>query len=161
MKAISPCLWFDGVAEEAVGFYTSAIPDSKITDVARYGPDMPGPEGEVMLIRFTLGGREFGALNGGPQFPHSEAVSFVVPCETAEEVDMFWDRLVDGGEPGPCGWLRDRFGVSWQIVPIQLQEWMADPDPARAQRISRAVLTTHGKLDLRELQRVYEGGPLS
>jgi predicted 3-demethylubiquinone-9 3-methyltransferase (glyoxalase superfamily) len=158
MKAISPCLWFDGVAEEAAEFYTSIFPESEITSVMRYGPNTPGPEGEVMLVQFVLRGQEFGALNGGPQFPHTEAVSFVVPCETADEVDSYWERLVDGGEPGPCGWLKDRFGVSWQIVPVELQEWMADPDPEKAQRITQAVLTTHGKLDVRALQKAYEGG---
>jgi predicted 3-demethylubiquinone-9 3-methyltransferase (glyoxalase superfamily) len=158
MKAISPCLWFDGVAEEVAEYYTSIFPDSEITSVTRYGPNTPGPEGAAMLVQFVLCGREFAALNGGPQFPHTEAVSLVVPCETAEEVDTYWDRLVDGGEPGPCGWLKDRFGVSWQIVPVQLHEWMADPDPEKAQRISQAVLTTHGKLDVRALQKAHEGG---
>ncbi|PZS29864.1 MAG: hypothetical protein DLM61_12095 [Pseudonocardiales bacterium] len=157
MKPISPCLWFDGVAEEAATFYTSIFPNSGVTDVARYGPDWPGTDGDVMLVQFVLDGREFAALNGGPQFPHSEAVSFVVPCETAEEVDTYWDRLVDGGEPGPCGWLKDRFGVAWQIVPVQVHAWMADHDRDKAQRVSQAVLSTHGKLDVRALQKAYDG----
>lgn len=157
MKPISPCLWFDGVAEEAAMFYTSIFPNSGVTDVARYGPNSPGTDGDVMLVQFVLDGRKFAALNGGPQFPHSEAVSFVVPCETAEEVDTYWDRLVDGGEPGPCGWLKDRFGVSWQIVPVQVHAWMADHDRDKAQRVSKAVLSTHGKLDVRALQKAYDG----
>ncbi|NMH98395.1 VOC family protein [Pseudonocardia acidicola] len=157
MKPITPCLWFDGQAEQAAEFYCSIFPDSGITDVQRYGPDMPGPEGEAMLVQFRLRGQEFAGLNGGPQFPHSEAVSFVVPCETEEEIDRYWDALADGGEPAPCGWLKDRFGVSWQIVALEAQAWMKDPDTAKAQRVTRVMLSTFGKPDLPAMRKAYEG----
>jgi predicted 3-demethylubiquinone-9 3-methyltransferase (glyoxalase superfamily) len=157
MQTITPCLWFDGTAEQAARFYCSIFPNSGIVDVERYGPDMPGPADQVMLVQFRINGRDFAGLNGGPQFPHSEAVSFVVPCETAEEVDRYWDALVDGGEPGPCGWLKDRFGVSWQIVPLEAEAWRRDPDPERAARVTRAMLAGFGKPDLAALRKAYDG----
>lgn len=157
MKPITPCLWFDGQAEQAAEFYGSIFPDSSIIDVQRYGPDTPGPEGEVMLVRFRLLGQEFAGLNGGPQFPHSEAISFVVPCETEEEVDRYWDALGVGGEPAPCGWLKDRFGVSWQIASVEAEAWMTDPDPARAQRVFQVMLAGFGKPDLAAMRKAYEG----
>ena len=158
MKQISPCLWFDGQAEQAAELYTSIFPDSRILDVQRYGPNTPGVEGEVMLVRFELLGREYGALNGGPQFPHSEAVSFVVPCETTEEIDTYWDALIDGGDPGPCGWLKDRFGVSWQIVSLEAEAWMTDPDQEKARRVVQVMLAGFGKPDVEAQRKAYEGG---
>lgn len=157
MKAITPCLWFDGQALQAAEFYCSIFPDSEIHDVLRYGPDMPGSEGEVMLVQFRLNGQEFSGLNGGPQFPHSEAISFAVPCETEEEIDRYWNALVDGGEPAPCGWLKDRFGVSWQIVSLQALTWMTDPDGEKAQRVSQVMLAGFGKPDVAAMRKAYEG----
>jgi predicted 3-demethylubiquinone-9 3-methyltransferase (glyoxalase superfamily) len=158
VKQISPCLWFDGQAEQAATFYTSVFPDSRVIDVQRYGPNTPGPEGEVMFVRFALLGQVYGAINGGPQFPHSEAVSFVVPCETTQEIDTYWDALIDGGEPGPCGWLKDRFGVSWQIVSLEADAWMTDPDQEKAQRVTQVMLAGFGKPDVDALRKAYEAG---
>jgi predicted 3-demethylubiquinone-9 3-methyltransferase (glyoxalase superfamily) len=140
MQKITPCLWFDTQGEEAARFYTSVFPNSKLGEVARYGAAGPGPEGTVMTVSFELDGQQFVALNGGPDFTFNEAISFQVNCESQEEVDAFWSRLSEGGEEGPCGWLKDRFGVSWQIVPTVLPELLADPDPERSQRVMRAML---------------------
>jgi predicted 3-demethylubiquinone-9 3-methyltransferase (glyoxalase superfamily) len=131
---------------------------SKILDISRYGEAGPGQPGSVMVVSFMLDGQEFSALNGGPQFPFTEAVSFQVSCETHQEVDELWEALsADGGEKGPCGWLKDRYGLSWQIVPTVLGTLMSDPDPAKAQRVTEAMLKM-GKLDIAELQRAYDGG---
>ena len=140
MQRITPCLWFDTEGEDAARFYTSIFPNSKITDVARYGSAGPRPEGTVMTVSFELDGQEFLALNGGPQFTFSEALSFQVFCQTQEEVDAYWSKLSEGGEEGPCGWLKDRFGLSWQIVPTVLPELLADPDAAKSQRVMQAML---------------------
>ena len=140
MQKITPCLWFDTEGEDAARFYTSIFPNSKITEVARYGSAGPRPEGTVMTVSFELDGQEFLALNGGPQFTFSEALSFQVFCQTQEEVDAYWSKLSEGGEEGPCGWLKDRFGLSWQIVPTVLPELLADPDAAKSQRVMQAML---------------------
>src|SRR5438046_941075 len=128
MTGITPFLWFDSQAEEAARFYASVFPNSRIGAVARYGPGTPGPEGGVMTVDFELDGQRFVALNGGPQFTFTEAVSFQVGCETQEEVDRYWSALSEGGEEGPCGWLKDRYGLSWQIVPTALLRLISDPD---------------------------------
>jgi predicted 3-demethylubiquinone-9 3-methyltransferase (glyoxalase superfamily) len=153
-----PCLWFDGQAEQAAAHYTATFPNSEILGVARYGPGTPGPEGEVMTVDFSLDGQRYVGLNGGPQFTFSEAISFQIMCADQEEVDHYWERLSDGGEQGPCGWLRDRFGVSWQVVPIRLQELIDDPDPGRAQRAMQAMLGMR-KMDIAELERAADGVP--
>src|SRR5437870_2592736 len=140
MQKITPCLWFDTEGEDAARFYTSVFPNSKITEVTRYGSASPRPEGTVMTVGFELDGQEFLALNGGPQFTFSEALSFQVFCESQDEVDAYWSKLSDGGEQGPCGWLKDRFGLSWQIVPTVLPELLADPDSAKSQRVMQAML---------------------
>src|SRR5919206_664838 len=134
MKGITPFLWFDSQAEEAARFYTSLFPNSKIVAVTRYGEAGPGEPGTVMTVDFELDGQPFVALNGGPQFTFSEAISFQVSCESQEEVDRYWSTLSEGGEQGPCGWLKDRFGLSWQIVPSALPRLLRDPDRERAQR---------------------------
>ncbi|GAB2689396.1 VOC family protein [Thalassiella azotivora] len=156
-QKITPCLWFDGQAEEAAGFYTSLFKDSRIVEVSRYGPDMPMPEGTVLTVAFELQGQRFTALNGGPQFPFTEAISLQVDCEDQAEADYFWDALTDGGEESMCGWLKDRFGVSWQIIPREFTEIMGDPDPARVQRATAAMMTMR-RLDVAELRRAADGG---
>ena len=140
MQKLTPCLWFDTEGEEAATFYTSVFPNSRIVHVARYGSAGPRPEGTVMTVSFELDGQKFLALNGGPEFTFTEAISFQVSCETQEEVDAFWGKLSEGGEEGPCGWLKDRFGLSWQIVPTALPELLSDPDPERSQRVMQAML---------------------
>lgn len=143
MPTITPCLWFDGVAEEAAEFYTSLFPNSKITDVGRYPEGSPGPAGSVMIVVFELDGQRFTALNGGPQFPFTEAVSFQIDCADQTEVDHYWDALIaDGGSEGPCGWCQDRFGLSWQVVPHRVVELLTDPDPAVAGRVNAVVMKT-------------------
>jgi predicted 3-demethylubiquinone-9 3-methyltransferase (glyoxalase superfamily) len=156
MSKITPFLWFDNQAEEAVNLYTSIFKNSKIKEVSRYGEAGPGPAGSVMVVNFELDGQEFTALNGGPVFKFNEAVSFVVNCETQEEVDYLWEKLTEGGEEVQCGWLKDKFGLSWQIVPTKLGELMGDPDPVKAQRVTQAMLKMI-KLDITALQRAYEG----
>jgi predicted 3-demethylubiquinone-9 3-methyltransferase (glyoxalase superfamily) len=141
MHEITPCLWFDTEGEEAASFYTSVFPNSRIVDVARYGSAGPRAEGTVMTVSFELDGQSFVALNGGPDFTFNEAISFQVSCKTQDEVDTFWSALSEGGEEGPCGWLKDKFGVSWQIVPTVLPELLADPDREKAQRVMQAMLT--------------------
>jgi predicted 3-demethylubiquinone-9 3-methyltransferase (glyoxalase superfamily) len=153
---ITPCLWFDTEGEEAAAFYTSVFPNSKILDVAHYGEAGPRDAGTVMAVRFELDGRPFVALNGGPEFTFSEAVSFQVHCKTQEEVDALWNALTDGGEEGPCGWLKDRFGLSWQIVPTRLMELLSDPDPERSQRAMRAMLEMR-KIEIAEVERAADG----
>ena len=152
MREITPCLWFDTEGEEAAKFYTSVFPRSRITDVARYGSAGPRPEGTVMTVSFELDGQKFVALNGGPQFTFSEAVSFQVMCESQDEVDTYWSTLSEGGEEGPCGWLKDKFGLSWQIVPIRLPELLEDPDREVSQRVMAAMLEM-GKIDVEALER--------
>lgn len=150
MPKIVPCLWFDGQAEEAAAHYTAIFPGSKILGVTRYGPGTPGPEGSVMTVNFSLDGQQFVGLNGGPQFTFTEAISFQVLCADQDEVDYYWGRLSEGGQEGPCGWLKDRFGVSWQVVPTMLLELVDDPDPGRAQRATQAMLGM-GKIEIAEL----------
>lgn len=152
MPTTVACLWFDGQAEQAAEHYVSIFPSSEITGVARYGPGLPMPEGSVMTVSFTLDGREYVGLNGGPMYSFSEAVSFQVLCRDQDEVDHYWDRLTEGGEPGQCGWLKDKFGVSWQVVPTALFEMLHDEDPARAERGTQAMLSM-GKLEIAELER--------
>jgi len=152
MEKITPFLWFTDDAEEAVNHYVSIFDDARIIDTTHYEEGSPGPIGTVMTIDFELQGRRFTALNGGDEYRFNEAVSFVVHCDSQEEVDRYWDALTaDGGEPGPCGWLKDRFGVSWQIVPDRLLELHRDPDPERRKRVMAAMLQM-GKLDLKVLE---------
>ena len=152
----TPFLWFDSNAEEAMNLYTSIFPNAKIGEVSRYPEGSPGPAGQVMTASFTLNGQEFIALNGGPMFKFTEAVSFVVNCDTQAEVDHLWHALTaDGGEESQCGWLKDKFGLSWQIVPKALGELMGDPDPAKAQRVMQAMLQMR-KIDIAGLRQAYE-----
>lgn len=151
MQKISPFLWFDGKAEEAAKFYTGIFGNSRITNV------IPGPGGTVMGVSFELEGQEFMGLNGGPMFQFTPAVSFFIKCETQEEIDNYWRRLTEGGgEPQPCGWLRDRFGLSWQVVPNALATLLQDKDPARAQRTMEAMMKM-SKLDIAALRKAYDG----
>src|SRR5438093_6012963 len=152
MQKITPCLWFDTEGEAAATFYASVFPNSRIVHVARYGAAGPRPEGTVMIVSFELDGQKFLALNGGPEFTFSEAISFQVSCEGQEEVDAFWNKLSEGGEEGPCGWLKDKFGLSWQIVPTALPELLGDPDREKAQRVMGAMLKMK-KIDIAELER--------
>ncbi|MFN0282402.1 MAG: VOC family protein [Kineosporiaceae bacterium] len=142
MPTTIPCLWFDGQAEQAAEHYTSIFPNSTIGAITRYGPDSPAgqAEGTVMTVDFTLDGRPYTGLNGGPQFPHSEAISFQIMCADQAEIDHYWHRLGEAGEEGPCGWLKDKFGVSWQVVPVDWMEIFNSPDRARAQRGFQAVM---------------------
>jgi len=151
MTKLTPCLWFDTQGEEAADFYTSVFANSRILDVSRYGEAGPRPAGTVMTVSFELDGQKFLALNGGPQFVFNEAISFQIDCRTQEEVDHYWDRLGEGGEAGPCGWLKDRYGVSWQVVPSRLSELLADPDPETSQRVMGAMLQM-GKIDIAALE---------
>ena len=156
MQRITTCLWFDTEGEEAATFYTSVFPNSRILDVARYGSAGPRPEGTVMTVSFELDGQEFVALNGGPEYTFSEAISFQVSCGTQEEVDAFWSMLSDGGEEGPCGWLKDRFGVSWQIVPTALPRLLQDLDREKSQRVMEAMLKMQ-KIEIDVLERTAAG----
>ncbi|MDO9456802.1 VOC family protein [Nocardioides sp.] len=140
MSSISPCLWFDDNLEEAAAFYTAIFPRSSIGHLARHGDTGPGEKGKVMAGEFTLDGTTFRGINGGPEFSFSEAISFSISCADQTEVDYYWDSLADGGEESVCGWLKDRFGVSWQIVPARLYELVSDPDPARANAATQAML---------------------
>jgi predicted 3-demethylubiquinone-9 3-methyltransferase (glyoxalase superfamily) len=156
VQNITPFLWFDNEAEEAANFYTSLFPNSSILRVARYGEAGPGEAGSVMTVDFELNGREFVALNGGPEFTFTEAVSFLVNCESQEEVDEFWEKLSEGGEKGPCGWLKDRYGLSWQVVPTLLEELIHDPDEEKSQRVMNAMMQM-GKIEIEPLKQAYEG----
>lgn len=157
MQKITPFLWFDNNAEEAAQFYTSTFKNSKILKVSRYGDAGPGPKGSVMVVNFQLAGQEFTALNGGPQFKFSEAFSFVVNCENQEEVDEYWRKLTaNGGAESMCGWLKDKFGFSWQIVPTALGKLMSDKDPKRAGRVMQALLRMR-KIDIATLEQAAEG----
>jgi len=140
MHDVTPCLWFDTEGEEAARFYTSVFPNSRIVEVARYGSAGPRPEGTVMTVSFELDGQKFVALNGGPDFTFTEGISCQVSCKNQEEVDAFWSKLSEGGEEGPCGWLKDRYGLSWQIVPTVVPELLSDPDCEKSQRVMRAML---------------------
>jgi predicted 3-demethylubiquinone-9 3-methyltransferase (glyoxalase superfamily) len=152
MNQITPFLWFDTEGEEAAKFYTSVFPNSKITNVSRYGSAGPRPEGTVMTVAFELDGLAFVALNGGPQYKFSEAISFQVNCETQDDVDAYWNKLSEGGEEGPCGWLKDKFGLSWQITPAALPRLLGDPDPEKAQRVMQAMLQMK-KIEVDVLER--------
>jgi predicted 3-demethylubiquinone-9 3-methyltransferase (glyoxalase superfamily) len=157
VKQIVPCLWFDTEGEAAAELYTSLFPNSRILDVSHYGEAGPRPAGTVMTVSFELNGQEFLALNGGPDFTFNEAVSFQVFCEDQDEVDRYWKALSEGGEEGPCGWLKDRFGLSWQIVPTRLTELLRDPDQGRAQRAMQAMLGMR-KIEIAELERAADAG---
>lgn len=152
MQKFTPCLWFDTEGEEAARLYTSVFRNSRIVDFVRFGAAGPRPEGTVMTVSFELDGQKFLALNGGPEFKFTEAISFQVSCETQAEVDAYWDALSTGGEEGQCGWLKDRFGVSWQIVPAVLPELLSDPDAERSARVTRALLTMK-KIEIAALER--------
>jgi predicted 3-demethylubiquinone-9 3-methyltransferase (glyoxalase superfamily) len=154
MPKITPFLWFDGQAEEAARLYVSVFPNSRIVTTARYGDAGPGPAGSVMTVVFQLDGQEFIALNGGPQFRFTEAISFCVECGTQKDVDEYWGKLSEGGEEGPCGWLKDRFGLSWQIVPAALGRMLSDPNPERSRRVMQAMLGMK-KMDIEGLERAY------
>ena len=156
MQKITPFLWFDGQAEEAANFYVSLFKDSKIGTISRYGDAGPGPKGTVMVVTFQLGGQEFLALNGGPQFKFSPAISFVVSCETQPEIDELWEKLSAGGKKDRCGWLVDKFGVSWQIVPAAMGKLMGDPDRNKTKRVMQAMMQMD-KLDLHCLQAAFDG----
>ena len=155
-QQLTPCLWFDTEAEEAALFYTSVFKDSRILDVSRYGEDMHKPAGTVLTVEFELNGQRFTALNGGPEFTFSEAISFQVSCADQDEVDYYWSRLIEGGEASQCGWLKDRYGLSWQIIPTRLVDLLADPDPERAHRAMQAMLGMV-KLDVPALERAADG----
>ena len=155
MQKITPFLWFDNNAEEAANFYVSVFKNSKVLNIARYSEVGPGPKGTVMTVEFELDGQEFVALNGGPQFKFTEAVSFVVNCDTQEEVDYYWERLSEGGEKSRCGWLRDKFGLGWQVTPTILGKLLADKDQEKANRVMQTMLKMD-KLDIEPLQRAYE-----
>lgn len=155
MQKITPFLWFDGKAEEAANFYTAIFKNSRIVDIKRYGEGAPISEGTVMTAQFVLDGQEFVALNGGPHYHFTPAISFVVNCETQDEVDYFWDKLTDGGTEVQCGWLQDKYGVSWQIVPTMLPQLISDPDPARAQKAMTAMLQMK-KIDIAALRQAAE-----
>jgi predicted 3-demethylubiquinone-9 3-methyltransferase (glyoxalase superfamily) len=161
MSKISPCLWFDGDAEDAAKLYTSLFPDSRIATVLRSPADNPStPEGAVLTVEFTLAGQTFIGLNGGPEFKFTEAVSFTIDCEDQAEVDRYWDALIaNGGEPSQCGWLKDRFGLSWQVVPKQLNEVLSGPDRDGARRAMEAMLQMT-KLDVAKLEEAYAGVPV-
>jgi predicted 3-demethylubiquinone-9 3-methyltransferase (glyoxalase superfamily) len=156
MQKITPFLWFDGKAEEAANFYTSIFKNSKLLNIARYGEAGPGPKGTVMTVTFQLEGQEFMALNGGPHYTFSPAISFFVNCETQAEVDELWEKLTAGGQEVQCAWLRDKFGVSWQIVPKALLELIQGKDPVKSQRVFKAMLQMI-KIDIEGLNRAYRG----
>jgi len=155
MQKIAPFLWFDDKAEEAMKFYASIFKNSKIGNVSRYGDAGPGPKGSVMVANFELEGQEFIALNGGPQFKFTEAISFLVNCETQQEVDDLWEKLSSGGEKGRCGWLKDKFGLSWQIIPTALGKMLSDKDSEKSKRVMKAMLQMD-KIDIRTLKQAYD-----
>jgi predicted 3-demethylubiquinone-9 3-methyltransferase (glyoxalase superfamily) len=155
-----PCIWMNGTAEEAAAHYVSIFPNSSIGDVTRYGPDMPPPmkEGDALTVSFTLDGQDYIALNGGPQFPLTEAISFQIMCKDQEEADHYWNRLVEGGEESQCGWLKDKFGLSWQVTPVEMMSLLQDPDPGRAQRATQAMLGMR-RIDVAEIRRAADEVP--
>ena len=154
-QKIKTFLWFDSQAEEAANLYTSLFENSEVTKISYYGPAGPQPAGTVMTVEFTLDGVEYIALNGGPHFKFNEAISLSIDCQSQEEVDRLWDKLTEGGEPGPCGWLKDRFGLSWQVVPSALPRMLSDPDPERANRVMSCMLQM-SKIEIAELQKAYD-----
>jgi predicted 3-demethylubiquinone-9 3-methyltransferase (glyoxalase superfamily) len=154
MKKITPYLWFENQAEEAANYYASIFKNSKIHEIQRYGEAGPGPAGSAMIVTFELEGQDFIALNGGPQFKFNEAISFYVDCKTQEEVDELWAKLSAGGEEGLCGWLKDKYGLSWQIIPTTLTELLSDPDPEKAERVMKAMLQM-SKIDIEGLKKAY------
>ena len=156
MQKITPFLWSNGQAEEAMNFYISIFKNSKVLHVSRYGEGGPGPKGTVMSAKFQLEGQSFFALNGGPQYAFTPAISFFVDCVTQPEVDELWDKLSQGGKPGRCGWLQDKFGLSWQIIPSALGKLLGDSDPAKAQRVMMAMLQME-KIEVAGLQRAHDG----
>lgn len=160
MNTITPCLWFDTQAEDAAKFYCSVFPNSRIVSVSRYsheGHEIHGrDEGSVMAVEFELDGRGFSALNGGPQFTFDEAVSFQIPCETQADIDYYWSKLTDGGQEGPCGWLKDKFGLSWQVVPATLLEMLLDTDRAKVERVTKAFMQMR-KFDIAKLEEEFRG----
>ena len=156
IKGITPCLWFDGQAEDAAKFYTSIFPRSRIVSTSSYGDDMPMPAGTILTVTFELDGQEHLALNGGPQFPFTEAISLTVNCETQAEVDEYWAKLSAGGKEVECGWLKDRYGVSWKIVPTAFQEMLKSGDAAKTQRLMHALMRMV-KHDIATLERAFDG----
>jgi predicted 3-demethylubiquinone-9 3-methyltransferase (glyoxalase superfamily) len=158
MPKISPNLWFDTEAEAAAEFYISVFKNSRILNVARYTEAGPRPAGTVMTVDFELDGQRFVGINGGPEFKFDEAISFEIKCETQDDIDYYWDQLTDGGEEGPCGWLKDKFGLSWQVVPTGMEELFADPDPTRAERAMQAMFAMK-KLDIAALRSAADGVP--
>jgi predicted 3-demethylubiquinone-9 3-methyltransferase (glyoxalase superfamily) len=157
MQKITPFLWFDDKAEEAMNFYVSIFKNSKVGKVTRYGEAGPGPKGTVMSATFQLDGQDFFALNGGPQFAFTPAISFFVNCETQQEVDEMWERLSEGGEKGRCGWLKDKYGLSWQVIPSVLGPMLHDKDPEKAKRVMQAMLQMN-KIEIKGLQQAYDQG---
>jgi len=157
MQKITPFLWFDGQAEEAMNFYISIFKNSKVGSVTRCGEGGPGPKGSVMSVTFQLDGQEFSALNGGPHFKFTEAISFFVNCETQQEVDELWAKLSEGGQKSRCGWLKDKFGLSWQVIPSVLGKMLHDKDPEKAKRVMQAMLQMD-KIDIKSLQQAYDRG---
>ncbi|MBV9846226.1 MAG: VOC family protein [Kutzneria sp.] len=155
-KTLTTCLWFDTEGEEAANFYTSVFRDAKLGRVARYTDAGPGPAGTVVTVEFELNGQKFVALNGGPQFTFNEAVSFQVPCADQDEVDYYWSRLSEGGQEIACGWLKDKYGLSWQIIPAALLDMLSDPDREKSTRVTEVMLSMT-KFDLAALRRAYEG----
>jgi predicted 3-demethylubiquinone-9 3-methyltransferase (glyoxalase superfamily) len=156
-KKLTPCLWFDTQAEKAAKFYVSVFKNSKISRISRYGQDVQGKKaGSVMVVEFDINGQTFTALNGGPQYKFSEAVSFQVACDSQEEIDYFWSKLGEGGEAGPCGWLKDKYGLSWQVFPSALPKMLMDSDKDRSARVMSAFMKMK-KFDLEKLTRAYEG----
>jgi len=158
MPKVTPFLWFDGKAEEAMNFYVSIFKNSKVLSVNRYGEEGPGPKGTVMSAKFQLDGQEFFALNGGPQFTFTPAISFFVNCETQPEVDRLWEKLSEGGEKQRCGWLTDKFGLSWQVIPSVLGELLQDNDAEKSERVWQAMLQMD-KIEIKGLKQAYEGSP--
>ena len=156
MPTTVPCLWFDGQAEQAAEHYIAIFPNSEVLGVTRYGPGAPQPEGSVLTVEFSLDGQRYVGLNGGPQFTFNESVSIVVPCADQAEVDYYWDRLSDGGQEIACGWLKDRYGLCWQIVPAVFFEMIADPDPATVARVMRAMMDMI-RFDIAGLEQAYAG----
>jgi predicted 3-demethylubiquinone-9 3-methyltransferase (glyoxalase superfamily) len=156
MQKITPFLWFNDQAEEAVNFYVSVFANARVLNMSRYGNGGPGPAGQVMTATFELEGQRFMALNGGPQFTFTPAISLLVNCETQAEVDRLWDKLSEGGAPGQCGWLQDRYGVSWQIIPTTLGRLMGDQDPVKSGRVMQAMLQMT-RIDIQALQRAWDG----
>ncbi len=157
-QKIIPNLWFDTEAEEAAGFYISVFKNSRVVNIARYTEAGPRPAGTVMTVEFELGGQRFVGINGGPEFTFDEAVSFQISCADQDEVDYYWERLSDGGQEGPCGWLKDKHGLSWQVVPVGMDELFSDPDPKRAERAMQAMFAM-SKLDIAALRRAADGVP--